>query len=195
VELHRYNFGLDGTPSHLTWPRVLHAEVVVADVPSDVAILRARRTPVLPYVARLGLVDRKVTPGTPVTSIGIDKGESLNSWSAHAYGIVPLDPKETGAERPFLITDRAPEHGRSGGGLFLANGDLVGVCVGRINRKTGEAIGVFAPLESIHRLIHEKRLEETIAISENWHFADKPSLRRARGSPVTPTENRPKARP
>jgi hypothetical protein len=151
------------------------------------------RIPVLPYVARLGLADRELNPGTVVTSVGIDKGASFASWSAHVYGIAQLDPKQSGSEHPFLLTDRGPEHGRSGGGLFLSNGDLVGVCVGRIDRKKGEAVGVFAPLESIHRLIRQKRLEDTIAISENWHFAEKTAEKRAPASAVTPTENRPKA--
>src|SRR5207244_2167933 len=106
-----------------------------ADAVSDVAILRLRRLPPLPYVARLAVADQKVAPGTAVTSVGVDKGANFSGWNAHVYGVVQLDPKNKGAQRPYLITDRAPEHGRSGGGLFLPDGSLVGVCVGRIDRR------------------------------------------------------------
>ena len=68
--------------------------------------------------------------------------------------------------RPFLITEKIPEHGRSGGGLFLANGDLVGVCVGHSELVKGRHMGVFAAGESIRRLLDDHQLTATILRSE-----------------------------
>jgi S1-C subfamily serine protease len=190
VEVHRYNVGLEHTPSPWKWPRVQAAEVLVIDVPADLAIVRVRRMHALPYVARLSSLDDPIAPGTVVTSIGIDRAEKLSSWSAHLVGTASMDLKQTGVKSRCFVTDRAPEHGRSGGGLFLLDGSLVGVCIGRIDRRDGDAIGVFASLENIRRLVREQRLEETIQISEKHHVAERRSDPNRRRPVVTPTESR-----
>src|SRR5207249_11236854 len=66
VELHRYNLGLEGrdVPGPLPWR--LHAELAVSDVDADVAIVRIRGAPALPYVARLGVGAADPPPGTVV---------------------------------------------------------------------------------------------------------------------------------
>ena len=157
VELHRYNLGLERGADPGGWPRRVPAEVVAVDKAGDVALIRIRKMVALPFVARLADGDAEPPPGTVVTSLGIDQATHLSSWTARVYGGVDWALKREGVERPFLITDRAPEHGRSGGGLFLADGTLVGICVGRIELKDDLALGVFAPAASIHRLIRAHR--------------------------------------
>ena len=101
-------------------------------------------------------------------------------------------------ERLFFITARAPEHGRSGGGLFLPDGELVGVCVGHTELFRGRRQGVFASRESIRQLLIDHDLTSVIARSElrRSRLVRRPSRRPAAGdgdaeatspSPVTPT--------
>jgi S1-C subfamily serine protease len=190
VELHRYNLGVERQPSPYSWPRRWKVEIVAIDVGVDLAILRIRHMTALPYVARLADPDAKIPAGTLVTSVGIDQGAHLSSWTAHVHGVVQLDPKDTGTERPYLITDRAPEHGRSGGGLFLGDGTLAGACVGRVDRRKGNSVGVFATLPSIDRLIRDHNLQSTIALSDNRHFIHPKNPLGPGPTAVTPTNNR-----
>ncbi|MFO0910802.1 MAG: serine protease, partial [Isosphaeraceae bacterium] len=73
--------------------------------------------------------------------------------------------------RPFLLTERAPVPGRSGGGLFDAQGALVGLCVGRIEGGHDRGLGLFASGESVRTLLREHGLDATVARSERLHGA------------------------
>ena len=130
VEFHRYNLGIESRAAGEGWPLAVKAEVAGTDVAADIAILRIRRLPALPFVARLAAGDEEPALGTLVTSVGIDRGTHLSSWDARVVEVAWFE-MDGEAERPFLITTKPPEFGRSGGGLFLENGDLVGVCIGR----------------------------------------------------------------
>lgn len=163
VEFHRYNLGLERTRSGADWPRPVAAEVVAADVAADLAVLRIKGLPPLPYVARLAVQGAEPARGTVVTSVGIDLGTQLSSWVSRIAQIDRFEIEGTGAERFFLITAKPPEHGRSGGGLFLANGDLVGVCIGRARLVKGRTSGVFASSSSIRRLLRAHDLDARIA--------------------------------
>jgi S1-C subfamily serine protease len=208
VELHRYNLGLERL-SRIAggWPRSLPAEVVADDRSADLAVLRIKGMKRLPYVARLTSGVEEPARGTVVTSVGIDLGEHLSSWMAYVDGVslFKLDTKKE--ERPFLITTRSPEHGRSGGGLFLKGGEMVGVCIGRVEEPKQERVGIFASGASIRRLLRDHDLDETIARSEalasqatTGRHADPssstptPTPAPAGALPITPTQARPGGR-
>ena len=57
-----------------------------------------------------------------VTSVGIDLGERLSSWRTRVEGVGWFRLEKQDEDRPFLITSKPPEHGRSGGGLFSPDG-------------------------------------------------------------------------
>jgi S1-C subfamily serine protease len=181
VELHRYNLGLEPRGRYASsagWPRKLAAEVAARDAAADLAVLRIGHMKRLPYVARLAPEAAEPAPGTVVISVGIDLGVHLSSWHARVAEIDRFVLENQTEERPFVITTRPPEHGRSGGGLFLQSGALVGVCIGRAvatrqtpNRdhereRERERIGIFAAAASIHRLLREHDLEETVTRSQ-----------------------------
>ncbi|HZW30778.1 MAG TPA: serine protease [Isosphaeraceae bacterium] len=167
VELHRYNLGLERTqPTSGSWPRPLAADLVATDPAADLAILRIARVGPLPYVAHLGLNPPEPAPDSVVTSIGFDLGARLSSWSSWLVEALWFELNESHDERLFLITERAPEHGRSGGGLFLADGALVGVCVGHAELVEGRRMGVFASGESIRRLILDHNLAPILVSSQ-----------------------------
>jgi hypothetical protein len=194
VELHRYNLGLEPRGRYASgsgWPRKLAAETAAMDAAADIAVLRVGHLKRLPYVARLAPASAELPPGTIVTSVGIDLGVQLSSWHARIAEVDRFVLEHQTEERPFVITTRPPEHGRSGGGLFLQNGALAGVCIGRVlaTRKARDddqdqeqnrvrvRVGIFAAPASIRRLLRDHALEEIVARSESA------------ARPVTPTHH------
>ena len=84
------------------------------------------------------------------------------------------------------MTARAPEHGRSGGALFLG-GDrpvLVGVCVGRVELKKGKAVGVFASVESVRRLLTGHDLETEPPDASLSKRSNRPTMRVTKPDPM-----------
>jgi S1-C subfamily serine protease len=167
VELHRYNFGLERTPAPPgAWPQAVGADLAAIDPAADLAVLRIEGVPPLPYVAHIAPARREPTVDSIVTSIGIDLGRHLSSWSTRLVEALWFELNDNREERLFFITARPPEHGRSGGGLFLPDGELVGVCIGHAELFRGGPQGVFASRESIRQLLVEHELMTVIARSE-----------------------------
>jgi S1-C subfamily serine protease len=197
VELHRFNLGLERmTVNRGDWPRRVHATIAAVDRAADLAVLHIEKMKALPYVARLARGDNALGVGSTVTSIGIDLGTKLTSWTGRLVESVRFELNDSHDERPFLITDKIPEHGRSGGGLYLSNHELVGVCIGHSELVNRREMGVFASRESIRLLLEEHKLTGTIARSEK-HMAQRGSrpsrtqitARAPARSVVTPTES------
>ena len=192
VELHRYNFGVEKTEPRAAWPLAVAAEVVATDPAGDLAVVRLRGCPPLPYVARLAPGDEEPARGSVVTSVGIDGGTNLSSWRTEVGGVAWLAMHEGAGDRPFLVLKKPPQHGRSGGGLFRADGCLVGVCVGRIEiLKLNRQLGLFASSASIRRMLRDHDLDEAIVRSETAPVRTLQSGRPATRSAVTPTRAKP----
>ncbi len=166
VELHRYNVGLEKSKGGV-WPLVAPAEVAAIDESGDVAILRLREHSPLPFIARLYDDDPAgIAPGALVVSLGVDKGARVASWNTSLVEPARFRMAPGKDEKPFLITLKTPAHGRSGGGLFLADGRLIGVCVGHAEIFEGSRSGVFASLATARRLIHARGLDAEVARSQ-----------------------------
>ncbi len=198
VELHRYNLGIEHSSNTLgQWPRHITAEFVGSDIKADLAIVRLRNMVALPFVARLGPEDEEPPAGTDLTSVGIDLGSKLSGWKTRLVEVLWFELNDSGSDRPFLVTARIPEHGRSGGGLYDTNGKLVGVCVGHAELVKGRRMGVFSSVDNVRQLLREHKLTSVIDRSEarqarlarNYPL---PAHRLARPSrsAVTPTEAR-----
>lgn len=153
VELFRYNLGLERTRSTAGFPRRLPATIAALDHDTDLAILRVAGQVELPYVARIAPVERPIALGTAVTSIGFDRGERLSGFPTRVRRFDRVDMDWGGGDRPFLITENPPEVGRSGGGLFLADGALVGVCIARAKLSAGPVWGMYSTVGNIRRLL------------------------------------------
>ncbi len=196
VELHRYNLGIENRPSFPgKWPREVVAEPVATDTFADLAIVRLRDMVALPFVARLGPENAEPASSVGLTSVGIDLGAKLSSWNTQLVEVLWFELNDSGTDRPFLVTARIPEHGRSGGGLFDRNGTLVGVCVGHAELVKGKRMGVFSSVENVRQLLREHELTSIIERSEarqarldrNADFSGR-RLTRPSHSIVTPTE-------
>jgi S1-C subfamily serine protease len=167
VELHRYNLGIErASTADGKWPRQVPAEAVAADPAADMAILRVRNMVALPYVARLGSSDDQPETNEDLTSVGIDLGSKLSSWRTRLVETLWFELNDSGGDRPFLVTAKIPEHGRSGGGLFDKDGRLVGVCIGHAELVKGRRMGVFSSIESARQLLREHELTSVIDRSE-----------------------------
>ncbi len=172
VELHRFNLGVEQkTQDDESWPRKVPSELAATDPATDLAVIWIEGMRALPFVARLARDEVDPPPDFPATSIGIDLGTKLAGWRSRVVDALTFELNDSRVKRPFLITENVPEHGRSGGGLFLANGELVGVCVGHAELAAGRRMGVFASRESIRFLLEDHHLTAAIRRSE---------LRRAR---------------
>jgi len=170
VELHRYNLGLERSSTQSgRWPRHVSAECVATDAAADIAVLRLRNMVALPYVARLASADDEPRTTADVTSVGIDMGSKLSSWKTRLVDIFWFELNDSGQERPFLVTAKIPEHGRSGGGLFDADGTLVGVCVGHAEMVQGRRMGVFSSIESVRELLRKDELASVVNRSAARH--------------------------
>ena len=167
VEMHRFNIGRERIKTTSgTWPRLVPATLAAADSAADLAILRLRALGELPFVARLAPDQTQPAPDSAVNSVGIDLGKKLTTWTTRVVETVWFELDKSEEPRPFLITVHTPEHGRSGGGLFLSNGELVGVCVGHAPLVKGKRMGVFASAQSIRRLLEDHDLKGLLARSE-----------------------------
>ncbi len=169
VELRPYNLGLERSRGGAgAWPRRVSAHLAAIDRAADLAILRIVDLEALPYVARLSHSRSRREPvvDSTVVSIGIDLGRQLSGWSSRLVEALWFELNDNREERLFLITARPPENGRSGGGLFLTDGELVGVCIGHAELVRGRRQGVFASRESILQLLDASDLTRVLARSE-----------------------------
>ncbi len=189
VELHRYNLGLERSAPTGRWPRRIPAVVAASDRAADLAVLRIERMRALPYVARLARDGTAPADDTVVTSVGIDLGTELAGWDSRVLDTLTFDLSDGREARPFVITEKIPENGRSGGGLFLATGELVGVCIGHAELEEGRRAGVFASRESIRLLLDDHKLTTAIVRSETRRTRLSGRLTKVNTAPGTPSRS------
>jgi S1-C subfamily serine protease len=155
IELFRFNVGAERVRGAAGYPRRVSASIVARDADADLAILRVRGELAFPYVAKVARGEVLPAPRARVTTIGFDKGGRPVGVTTRLRAAERIDLNKGGGPRSFLVTDDPPEVGRSGGGLFRADGALVGVCVGRVSLVEGKTFGLFSALENVRDLIRE----------------------------------------
>jgi S1-C subfamily serine protease len=198
VEVHRYNLGLENRREATGWPKKIPAKVVALDRAADVGVLKIGGFEAMPYVAKVAAVAGEPDRGTVVLSVGIDRGAKLSSWTTEILDHAVIDLYKTGVERPFMLTEKPPEHGRSGGGLFRPDGTVVGVCVGRVEIIKGRRFGVFTSTASVQKVLRENHLDAAVARSLARRLPRSKSVERTNTSvpapmPPSPTPLPPRA--
>jgi len=129
--------------------RGIPARVIDYDIESDVGLI-AIETPGPVRVAPIAPPGRQLQPGQPVVSVGCDNGADP---TARPSRITSLN-KYLGPDN--LQVAGQPVEGRSGGGLFSAEGHVVGVC----NAADPEdREGLYAGLKSIHAMLDDAGLK------------------------------------
>jgi S1-C subfamily serine protease len=123
-------------------------EVIRHDLDRDVGLVSIR--PDRPVaVAPIAARNAAVATGDRVVSIGCSNGQDPTVLASR---ITALDRYQG---PPNIEASGAPAVGRSGGGLFNENGELIGVCYSA-DYEGNE--GLYAPLESIHDELDRLRL-------------------------------------
>jgi thiol-disulfide isomerase/thioredoxin len=112
--------------------------------------LVAIRAPYALTVAHVAPPGYRVTRGMPVVSVGCNNGDSP---SARSSQVTSLD-KFVGA--PNIQVAGQPVEGRSGGGLFSAEGYVLGVCNAA---DPSDREGLFAALGSIYNELDRAKLD------------------------------------
>ncbi len=128
------------------------AKLVGGDHDADLAMLRIRTGKIFP-AAPLSAKITEFSLGQPMVSFGCNKGEDPTQMDMKLVAINRYDGP------PNLVCTIDPSSGRSGGGLFTAKGELVGVC-SCANRDEHE--GLYAGHGAILDLVRYCSLSEIV---------------------------------
>jgi thiol-disulfide isomerase/thioredoxin len=118
------------------------------DLNRDLAIVRFSPSSA-PGVAPVAPLGTQLEPGAAVTSVGCNHGDNPTAWATRLTAINRYEGF------PNIEAGGAPVEGRSGGGLFNAQGNLIGICFAA-DPKDDE--GLYASLSSIHSKLDELQL-------------------------------------
>jgi thiol-disulfide isomerase/thioredoxin len=120
------------------------------DLERDLALVRFR-TMSPPAVAPVAPLGAALQPGAAVTSVGCNHGDDPTAWSTRITAINRYQG------HPNIEAGMAPVEGRSGGGLFNEQGQLIGVCFAA--DPSGNE-GLYASLTSIQAQLDELQLSK-----------------------------------
>ena len=129
-----------------------NASLVGSDEQSDLAVLKIDATGLTPAVlgdsTTLEVGDLAIAIGNPLGELG---------GSVTSGIISALDREMTidGQTMTLLQTDAAVNPGKSGGGLFNANGDLIGIVNAKSSGENVEGIGFAIPISTATDIIDE----------------------------------------
>jgi len=120
--------------------RNVPGRLVSYDLQQDLALISIR--PGMPVaVARVASKDRTVATGDPVLNVDCNHGEDPTVRASHVTSIDRYQGP------PNVEVAGAPVEGRSGGGLFDAQGQVIGVCFAA---DADDNEGLYTGLASIH---------------------------------------------
>lgn len=128
------------------------AELIGSDEQSDLAVLKIDASGLIPAVlgdsTKLEVGDLAVVIGNPLGELG----------GTVTSGIISALDREVsidGQTMTLMQTDAAVNPGNSGGGLFDANGDLVGIINAKSSGDNVEGLGFAIPISSATDIIDE----------------------------------------
>ncbi|MCL2671512.1 MAG: trypsin-like peptidase domain-containing protein [Clostridiales bacterium] len=143
--LHVIN-GADAISVTLNDDRSFEATVVGYDTRNDIAIIKIEATGLTP--AALGDSDT-VTVGEEVLAIGNPLGELRGTATAGIISATKRYVEVEGMPMTLLQTDAAISPGNSGGGLFNARAELIGIVNAKTMNNSAEGLGFAIPLSSV----------------------------------------------
>lgn len=131
------------SPAQRLAGRILHY-----DLESDVGLLTVR-TPGPVAVARVAPPGRRLGKGDAVVNVGCNNGEPPTARRSHVTSV------DRFSGPPNLEVAGLPVQGRSGGGLFSSDGEVVGVCFAA---DPADNQGLYAALPTIHGELDRMKL-------------------------------------
>ena len=130
-------------------PQNLSGHVLSYDLKSDVGLVSFR--PGVPVVAARVARASRVTQNSSVINIGCNHGENPTVRISRITAINKfLGP-------PTFSVAGQPDQGRSGGGLFSADGQLIGICNAA---DPADNEGLYAAIDPIHKELERMGLKE-----------------------------------
>ena len=111
----------------------------------------------IPEYFPIAQIDYKIDKQTKLNSLGCDGGDEVAR-----YGVEFVEYRGS----DIITQKNSPRPGRSGGGLLTDSGWYVGVCWGTSDISSGNGIGYFTPLKSIHEVFIKNGHEWLIRLSE-----------------------------
>lgn len=101
--------------------------------------------------------DFSINKGEKLNSLGCDGGREVARYEVEFLELRGDD---------VITIKNSPRPGRSGGGLITDSGWYVGICWGTSDVITGNGIGYFTPLDSIHKVFKDNNHEWLTLISK-----------------------------
>lgn len=141
------------------------AKLIGKDSQSDLAILKIDATGLNPAV--LG-DSGKLEVGDTAIAIGNPLGELGGTVTAGIISALDRDITVEGESMKLLQTNAAINSGNSGGGLFNAKGELIGIVNAKTSGSGIEGLGFAIPINDAKEVIEE--------LMKNGYVADRPSL-------------------
>lgn len=126
------------------------ATLIGSDDKNDIAIIKIEAENLIP--AQIGNSDSLVI-GEDVIAIGNPMGEFRGTATAGIISATKRSVTVEGQEMELLQTDAAVNSGNSGGGLFNANGELIGIVNAKVSSSGVEGLGFAIPVNSISKEI------------------------------------------
>ncbi|SHE64655.1 Do/DeqQ family serine protease [Ruegeria intermedia] len=162
------NYHVVGTATEIrvvtTDRREFHAEVVLGDEESDIAILRLQDAQGLPFL-RLRDSDQ-VEVGELALAIGNPFGVGQTVSSGIISGLARSGTATGNARGYFIQTDAPINPGNSGGALIDVNGDLIGINTSILTRSGGSnGIGFAIPANLVAEFLRQARAGNTEFVS------------------------------
>lgn len=133
------------------------AEVLGGDHESDVALLRIRNTAPLPTVT-LATSDDVVKKNEALFSIGCSNGDVPTRLNMNVIEVDRYDGPQN------ILCTNDPAQGRSGGGLFGTDNQVVGVC-SAADRDAHE--GLYTGIKPVRKLISQLKLDSLFEEQES----------------------------
>ena len=122
------------------------AKVVGTDSRNDLAIIKIEATGLIP--AAIGDAST-LTVGSDVIAIGNPLGELRGTATAGIISATNRTIEVEGTTMTLIQTDAAISPGNSGGGLFDANGKLIGIVNAKVSDSSAEGLGFAIPVDSV----------------------------------------------
>lgn len=146
----------DGNPKE-----IVNGQLLLFDAGApDVALVAAKTSlPIVPM--EITGAEYRPEPGTMAFSVGCDQGAAATVRRGNHLAIVrcgavqgPGQPIDERMARKFAVHGR-PVVGRSGGGLFTADGQLIGVCNAAVVESNE---GRYSAIDNVHELLAQANL-------------------------------------
>lgn len=141
------------------------AELIGKDSQSDLAVLKIDATDLTPAV--LG-DSSKLEVGDAAIAIGNPLGELGGTVTSGIISALDRDITVEGETMTLLQTNAAINSGNSGGGLFNAKGELIGIVNAKTSGSGIEGLGFAIPINDAKDVIEQ--------LMENGYVADRASL-------------------